>query len=78
MSKIKVNNVEITVISNDDQDFICLTDMARGQEGEQHIRNWLRAKSTLEYLAVWERLNNPSFKMAEFDLIRIEAVETSA
>ncbi|MFZ1679015.1 MAG: KilA-N domain-containing protein [Saprospiraceae bacterium] len=73
MSKIKVNNVEITVISTKDQDFICLTDMARGQEGEQHIRNWFRTKSTLEYLAVWERLNNPSFNMAEFDLIRIEA-----
>jgi len=73
MSKIKVNNIEIAVISSNDQDFICLTDMTRGQEGEQHIRNWLRAKSTLEFLAVWERLNNPSFNMAEFDLIRIEA-----
>ena len=50
------------LIGKDDNDYISLTDMVRANEGEDHIRNWMRNKNTLEYLGVWESLNNPDFK----------------
>lgn len=47
--------------------------MVRANEGEDHIRNWMRNKNTLEYLGVWESLNNPDFKGVEFDTFMKEA-----
>lgn len=72
-SKITVNGLEIHLGTKDHADFISLTDMARGSEGDQLIKNWLKSKNTIEFLGVWEQLNNPNFKMVEFDLIRFEA-----
>lgn len=68
MSKIKVNDLEITLISKNEQDYICLTDMTKGFEGgEILIDNWLRNKNTIEFLGVWERLYNENFNPVEFD-----------
>ena len=72
--KITVQNTEISVlIGKDDNDYISLTDMVKANEGEDHIRNWMRNKNTLEYLGVWESLNNPDFKGVEFDTFMKEA-----
>lgn len=67
--KIEVQSKEITVILNreDSNDYISLTDMVKGDEGDDHIRNWMRNKNTIEFLGVWEKLHNPSFKGVEFD-----------
>lgn len=43
--------------------------------GEQLIKNWLRNKNTIEFLGVWEQLNNHNFNMVEFDIIKNEAVK---
>ena len=43
------------------------------KEEEDHIRNWMRNKNTIEFLGVWEHLNNPSFKGVEFDTFLKEA-----
>ncbi len=51
-------------------DYICITDIAKQKnpiEPKDVVKNWLRAKNTLEYLGLWERLNNPCFKGVEFD-----------
>lgn len=50
MTKIKVQNTEIAVVSYHDDDYISLTDMARSQMQEHIIFRWLRLKSTLEYI----------------------------
>ncbi len=71
--KITVQGTEITVISENNNDYICLTDMVKGQEGEDHIRNWMRNRNTLEFLGAWEMLNNPAFKGVEFDTFLHEA-----
>jgi len=72
--KITVQNTEISVlIGKDNNDYISLTDMVKANEGEDHIRNWMRNKNTLEYLGVWESLNNPNFKGVEFDTFMKEA-----
>lgn len=71
--KITVQGTEITVISEKNNDYICLTDMVKGQEGEDHIRNWMRNRNTLEFLGAWETLHNPAFKGVEFDTFLHEA-----
>lgn len=75
VKKIEVLSKEITVLLNKekDNDFISLTDMVKGEEGEDHIRNWMRNKNTIEFLGVWERLHNPDFKGVEFDTFWQEA-----
>ncbi len=57
-------------------DYISLTDIARFKKTDRTddlIRNWLRNRNTVEYLGIWERLNNPAFKPVEFDGFRKEA-----
>jgi len=68
MSKIKVKGIDITIISKNDNDYISLTDMVRNHENNNVIiSNWLRQKNTLEFLSIWEKINNPDFKLIEFD-----------
>lgn len=77
MSKSKsilVQGKVIHVTQIDNEDYISLTDMIAGFEGGSAlIENWIRTKSTLEFLAVWETLNNPDFNSLEFEGIRTEA-----
>lgn len=71
---ITVKGVEITVTSLNDEDYISLTDMVSGFEGGSTlIESWLRNKDTLEFIAVWEKLNNQNFNSLEFEGIRSEA-----
>ncbi|RFC55222.1 KilA-N domain-containing protein [Brumimicrobium aurantiacum] len=71
--QIEVEQKIIAITSHNDDDYICLTDMVRGEEGNDHIRNWMRNRNTVEYLGIWEQLNNPSFKGVEFDTFKKEA-----
>lgn len=79
MSKSKlltVNDLSIGLKTIDNKDFISLTDIARYRnqlEPFSVINNWLRSRSTIEYLGLWEKLNNPNFKPIEFDRFRNEA-----
>ncbi|MCL2074409.1 MAG: KilA-N domain-containing protein [Marinilabiliaceae bacterium] len=73
ISIITVQNIEISIATENNVDYICLTDMAKGQEGEDHIRNWMRNRNTLEFLGAWEMLHNPTFKGVEFDTFLHEA-----
>jgi hypothetical protein len=76
MAKIEVLNKEITIFSNNDADYISITDMARYKDSERTdyiIQNWMRNRSTIEFLGVWEQLNNPDFKPIEFDGFRRQA-----
>jgi hypothetical protein len=69
-----VQGIEINVSTVGEEDFISLTDMVSGFEGgETMIISWLRNKDTIEFLGVWERINNPNFNPIEFDRIRNES-----
>ncbi|MBK9247773.1 MAG: KilA-N domain-containing protein [Ignavibacteria bacterium] len=73
MSKSKTINIEgkeITIISQNNDDFISLTDMAKSQMQEAIIIKWLSVKSTIEYLGEWEALYNPDFNYTEFGTIK--------
>ena len=73
---ISVLDSTIGIQTIDETDFISLTDIAR-HRNQQHsddlIRNWLRNRNTIEFLGIWERLNNPDFKPVEFDGFRKQA-----
>ena len=73
MVKINVLDKEITVYVHNNEDYICITDIARYKDADRTddlIRNWLRNRNTLEFLGIWEQLNNPDFKPVEFDGFR--------
>ena len=71
---IEVQGATITVVPHEGHDFISLTDIAKYKNPDHPddvVRNWLRNLSTVEFLGIWERLNNPDFNPVEFDGIRI-------
>jgi hypothetical protein len=68
--KINIEGVEIAIISQDKDDYISLTDMARSQLQDVVIIKWLSLKSTIEYLGEWELLYNPNFNYTEFGTIK--------
>ena len=73
---IEVQGAGITILSGPREDYISLTDIARYKDSERTdylIQNWLRNRNTIEFLGVWERLNNPAFNPIEFDGIRKQA-----
>ncbi len=71
--KIEVDSKSISIETKNNNEYICLTDMVRGDEGSDHIRNWMRNRNTVEFIGLWESLHNPDFKGVEFDRFRKEA-----
>ncbi len=75
-SSIEVQGTAIAVVTRGSSDFISLTDIARyrnSQEPFAIINNWMRSRSTIEFLGLWEKLCNPDFKPLEFERFRNEA-----
>ena len=77
-SVIHANGVDISVVTTvgSEDDYISLTDIARHRNPEfpaDVVKNWLRLRSTIEFLGLWEQLNNPDFKLVEFDQFRNDA-----
>ena len=65
---ILVDNTEIAVIDNNERDFISLTDMVKASGGaDELITSWMRNRNTLEFMRLWEELNNPDFKPHGFE-----------
>ena len=80
MHKITVKNIEINVTGIGDEDYISLTDIARAKnpkEPKDVVKNWMRLRSSLEFLGMWESLNNPSFNRVEFDPLLGESGKNS-
>jgi len=80
IATIKVINKHVTVFSNQSDDYISLTDIARyrnAKEPKDVVKNWMRNRSTIEFLALWETINNPTFKGVEIDPLLFEAGSNS-
>ena len=73
MAKIDVKGTQITVYSQNNMDFISLTDMLRAKDGDFFIADWLRNRNTVEFLGIWEQVHNPDFNYGEFAIIRSQA-----
>jgi len=71
---IHVKGTAITILAQNDIDYLSLTDMTTGfKEGSGLIGKWITNKNTLEYIGIWEKLNNPDFNYPEFGVIEQEA-----
>ena len=65
-----VQDIEISIASIQNEDYISLTDMTKKFGDTTLIKTWLRTRSTIEFLGVWEQLHNQNFNWVEFDLIK--------
>ena len=75
-TRMKVKDRLVSVIKIEDIDYISLTDLARYKnpvEPKDVIKNWLRAKTNIEFLALWEQMHNPNLKGVEIDTFKSEA-----
>ncbi len=75
-NKIRVKGTEITVYSDNQTEYISITDIARHKDAEHTdsiIQNWMRNRNTIELLGFWEMINNPDFKPLEFEGFRKQA-----
>ncbi len=77
ISTIDIKDAIISITKIKEEDYICLTDMAKAKEGGNRavdvIKNWVRTRTTIEFLGTWETVYNPDFKVAEFDHFKMEA-----
>lgn len=74
--RINVINSEITIFTKNNKDYISLTDIARFKDSERSdyiLQNWLRIRSTIEFIGLWEKLHNPDFNSIEFDGFKNQA-----
>ena len=72
--EINVNGSEITILANQQLDYVSLTGMVRNVEnGVSLIEKWLRNKNTIEFLGIWEQMYNPDFNSPEFEGIKNQA-----
>ncbi len=75
-----VKGILIATLKYGNENFISLTDIARNKNAEEPkdvVKNWMRSRTTIEFLGVWEQLNNPDFKGVEFDSFLFEAGSNS-
>ena len=76
--KPKLQALEQTIgtMTQEGVEYICITDIARFKNKDRTgviIGNWLRNRNTIEFLGIWEQLNNSHFKVIEFDDFKTEA-----
>lgn len=80
MKNIIVKDKLISITGISDDDYISLTDIARiknSKEPKDVVKNWMRLRSTLEFLGLWESINNENFKGVEFDPLLQESGRNS-
>ena len=74
--QINVQDQVIRLLKHNGRDYVCITDIAKQKNPEfpaDVIKNWMRSKNTVAFLGLWEQLNNPAFKLVEFDQFKSEA-----
>ena len=74
---IEVQAIKVFIASFNGEDYICITDMAQAKSDASRaadvIKNWIRTRTTLEFLGAWEKIYNPGFKVVEFDHFKSQA-----
>lgn len=70
---IKVKETEISIHQIGKEDYISLTDMVKGFGDDTMIYSWMRNRNTLEFIGIWEEMNNPDFKRNEFVTFKSQA-----
>lgn len=77
-TKLNVKGTEILVYIQQSEEYISLTDIARYRDAERSdylLQNWMRNRSTIEFMGLWEIFNNPNFNSIEFDGIKVGIIK---
>ena len=78
---IKIQDIDVHVkTSMSDDDFICLTDIAKRKNADDPrfvVQNWMSTRFTVEFMGIWEQIHNPNFNRVLFDTVRIESGSNS-
>ena len=73
---IRIEEKEIVLFSKDNEEYISLTDMAKFKNVQSTglvISHWLSTRYTIEFMGLWEKMNNPNFNVTEFSYIKNES-----
>ena len=73
MSELNVLNQKISYIKINNEDYISITDMLKSKDGDFFVSDWLRNRNTIEFLGIWEEINNSTFNYGEFAIIKSQA-----
>jgi len=76
--KVNIQGIEVVFYTENKEDFISLTDIARHRDNERSdyiLQNWMRNRSTIEFVGLWEKFNNPNLNSIEFDGIKSLNIE---
>lgn len=79
-STIEVKGTSVSLFTKERSEYISITDIARYKnpsEPKDVVKNWMRSRNTIEFLGLWEKLHNPSFKGVEFDSFLYQAGSNS-
>jgi hypothetical protein len=79
-NQLIVKGIPISTFKIANENYISLTDIARNKNADEPkdvVKNWMRSRTTVEFLGLWEQLNNPEFKGVEFDSFLFEAGSNS-
>jgi hypothetical protein len=71
MAKIFVRETELRLVKIHNEDYICITDMLSAKDGQFFVSDWMRNRNTLEFLGIWEMVNNPTFNYGEFAIVNL-------
>ena len=70
---LSVMGATVSILTQGEEDYICLTDMAKKFGDDGMIHSWMRNRNTLEFMGIWEQMHNPVFKGGEFETFKKEA-----
>jgi hypothetical protein len=73
MAKIFVKETELRLVKIHNEDYICITDMLTAKDGQFFVSDWMRNRNTLEFLGIWEMVNNPTFNCGEFAIVKMKS-----
>ena len=80
MKSLNVKKQMVSVLKVNNEDYISITDIARfknPKEPKDVVKNWFRNRNTIEFLGLWEKINNPNFNGVEFDPLLYESGSNS-
>jgi hypothetical protein len=68
-----VKETELRLVKIHNEDYICITDMLTAKDGQFFVSDWMRNRNTLEFLGIWEMVNNPTFNYGEFAIVKMKS-----
>lgn len=76
-SKINIKGTEITMFSQREDEYMSLTDLANSDIPATVISHWPSKNFAMNYMGLWEQMNNPNFNLTGLHEVKMDSTETS-